>query len=173
MPAPISLTWLALTLALLIYTFWDAPRWYKTPVHSALIAAVTYGPAHFLTMQWSPVAEVLLFIVACALWATFLHKMVRFTLWDLPPYVPKQRTTKTVDPQIAAAYDNLGVPQPSEVHTESAEEEESEPVKRSAVITKTILVHPPSDNPPGFDEDEWEIFTPANQPQPFSTNGAH
>lgn len=161
MPAPISITWMALTLALLIYTFWDAPRWYKTSVHSVTIAAVTYGPVHFLTMQWSPAAEVLIFVVACALWATFLHKMVRFALWDLPPYVPKQRTTKTVDPQIAAAYDKLGIPQPV-----------NEAPQPTATYTPPAAVEVIEDPVAPFnDEDEWEIFTPTTPT--FSTNGVH
>lgn len=159
MPAPISITWMALTLAILLYTFWDAPRWYKTPVHSVVISAITYGPVHFITAQWSPAAETLLFVVACGLWATFLHYMVRYTLWDLPPYVPKQRTTQAkVDPQIAAAYQKLGIDQPGES-------------PQPATYTPPPTVVEVIEEPLFTNEDDWEIFTPTGQT--FSTNGVH
>lgn len=152
MPAPISITWMALTLALLIYTFWDAPRWYKTPVHSVVIAVITYGPVHMLTAQWSLAAEFLLFIVACGLWATFLHKMVRYTLWDLPPYQPKRtQTQRSVDPQVAAAYQKLGIPQPS-----------SEAPPPAATYTPPTIVDAVEEPTTFTEEDEWEIFTPVH-----------
>lgn len=138
----LPLAWMLISLSILIYTLWDAPKWYATKQRTWLIAAILYAPIHYAAAEWSTPAESLLFIAANTALSFALYWAAH--AWTNPVAQPVAATqSTTTDPQIAAAYEALGIPQ--------SKPQPPQPVP--AYQSPIVEIEP-------FTDDEWEIVTP-------------